>query len=651
MFPNVKISLRLQQPQYIKLISKASLLIATTISLLFFSKTASANPPAIYILTDSNTQRIPISCLEVLSVEVDTISAFEAYNSQDWINAEDYSSYFGWTKKTAWVRINVQNASNETDLLVEYQMPFVKHIDYYADVDNGIFEPTVKTGINLTSEKEYKDPYYYFDLHLDNGGTTNLLFKLQTGQQISLPFKIVPRQHLYSNSYKNRQLIYGIFFGIMLLTILYNLIIYLSTRLTIYLIYVLYTLFVSLTQFCAIGIYQNYFPFLGESFNNHALYVFVDGIGICGLYFLYLFVEVKKHVPKLSFAFVLLVASYVTSFIFLMTGLELASYLLIQANSIVGCTFAFLLSMYIGFAKKQRSAFTFLIAWTPFLVGNILFMFKDFGVLPYSELTRSGIWVGAAIQGVMLTVALADLISSLRKEKLSSQLLNLKMAQNNQDLQLELKDAQLNSLQRQMNPHFIFNALNSIRNHLNKHSDEMAGMLLEEFSRLIRTSLVHSRQQTIPISEELHFLKTYLDVEKLRFPDRFNYQLYVEKELENGDTALPPLLLQPICENAVKHAFQSREQLGTITVDIRRYNEKSILCEISDNGCGIGNKSRLKRNNYKKQSLGLKIIEQRLELLKTQGHLTNLTIEDLSNPSAHTTGTRVELILPNYEVD
>jgi LytS/YehU family sensor histidine kinase len=139
-----------------------------------------------------------------------------------------------------------------------------------------------------------------------------------------------------------------------------------------------------------------------------------------------------------------------------------------------------------------------------------------------------------------------------------------------------------------MNPHFIFNVLSSIQN-LVKKDAKAASKFITKFSRLLRTVLENSRQNFVPLEDEIEVLKNYLDLQKLRFPDLFDYQIEMDDALEGRMIAIPPMLIQPFVENAIEHGFKGIERQGLI--EIRLTNNKSasdnyINCCIVDNGIG-----------------------------------------------------------------
>lgn len=202
----------------------------------------------------------------------------------------------------------------------------------------------------------------------------------------------------------------------------------------------------------------------------------------------------------------------------------------------------------------------------------------------------------------------------------------------------------LRSLRSQMNPHFIFNALNSVNNFISKNDERSANKYLSDFSKLMRTVMENSRYEFISLSTELSILQLYLSLEHARFKDKFDYTLTVSEELSQEQTQIPPMLIQPYIENAIWHGLRYKEEKGLLAVNIQPLGE-DLVVSIEDNGIGRKKSAALKTHNQKdKDSIGLKNTEARIaiinELYKT--HM-RVTIEDLD--PATTSGTKVTVYI------
>tara|TARA_R110002051_G_scaffold46323_2_gene92924 strand:- start:1830 stop:3722 length:1893 start_codon:yes stop_codon:yes gene_type:complete len=202
----------------------------------------------------------------------------------------------------------------------------------------------------------------------------------------------------------------------------------------------------------------------------------------------------------------------------------------------------------------------------------------------------------------------------------------------------------LKSLRSQMNPHFIFNALNSVNSYIAKSDERSANRFLSDFSSLMRSVLENSEEDFIPLSKELDLLELYVKLEHSRFPDKFEYQLQVDDNIEIDKFQIPPMLLQPYIENAIWHGLRYKEEKGFLKIELHQKGENEILITISDDGIGRNRSRELKTSNQKKQqSKGMGNIEKRIAILNDMyKDRVAISISDLYEGGA---GTKVELTL------
>jgi LytS/YehU family sensor histidine kinase len=212
----------------------------------------------------------------------------------------------------------------------------------------------------------------------------------------------------------------------------------------------------------------------------------------------------------------------------------------------------------------------------------------------------------------------------------------------NQQAELEMK-----ALRAQMNPHFIFNCLNSINRFIIQNDAEKAADYLTKFAKLIRLVLEKSGHSFIPLSEELECLKLYMDLEALRFENPFIYEIKTDG-LNQEMVMVPSLLIQPFVENAIWHGLSpGQNHTGKITINLRLGN-KVLYCEISDNGIGLSGSAALKdKNRENKKSLGIELTRNRLNLADSL-HPGKLGVHfmELKDAEGNVCGTSVNLKIP-----
>lgn len=203
----------------------------------------------------------------------------------------------------------------------------------------------------------------------------------------------------------------------------------------------------------------------------------------------------------------------------------------------------------------------------------------------------------------------------------------------------------LQHLRAQMNPHFIFNSLNSINNFIARNDERSANKYLSEFSKLMRAVMENSKHPFVSIQSELDILKLYLDLEHLRFTDKFEYEFMFDPALRSEEIMVPPMLVQPYIENSIWHGLRYKDTKGKLLVQFIK-NPDHILCVVQDDGIGRKKSAELKTKNQQSgESTAIRNIEHRLKIIN-QIHNLNLkvTIIDIENDDER--GTRVEIMIP-----
>ena len=214
---------------------------------------------------------------------------------------------------------------------------------------------------------------------------------------------------------------------------------------------------------------------------------------------------------------------------------------------------------------------------------------------------------------------------------------------------------QLKALRAQMNPHFLFNCLNSVQSYITSRDPEKASVYLSKFATLVRKSLDFSELEVISVEKEREFLQDYLEInEKLRFENRMSYEIVVDDDIDEDICGIPTMIIQPYVENAIEHGIRSRED-GFIKIHFSLEDEDTILCVVEDNGLGRerARQQQLKTGYKKHISFGTKITRERLKVLfKTRKELEEqpVRIIDMKDQEGTPCGTRVEIRLPILDV-
>ncbi len=204
--------------------------------------------------------------------------------------------------------------------------------------------------------------------------------------------------------------------------------------------------------------------------------------------------------------------------------------------------------------------------------------------------------------------------------------------------QRRLRELELTAIRSQMNPHFLFNSLNSVQNLVQQNKGREAHLYLADFAGLIRKVLQNSEKEEVSLAEELEMTQQYLNLEKLRFD--FNFSIFVDENIDANNTMVPSILLQPFVENAVNHGLQNKTGNRQLKVSVTRDNTEIKIC-IEDNGIG---REAAKKIAKVKNGKGSKLMKERLEILREkQGEKYYLEISDITD---NETGTRVTIFIP-----
>jgi anti-sigma regulatory factor (Ser/Thr protein kinase) len=244
--------------------------------------------------------------------------------------------------------------------------------------------------------------------------------------------------------------------------------------------------------------------------------------------------------------------------------------------------------------------------------------------------------LGAVLFSLLLTIAIAIIIYQTNKSK---------KEQSESELKQQITEIQMQVLRAQMNPHFIFNSLNSIENFMMQNEKRLASDYLNKFTRLIRTILDSSLNQLIPLAKDMEALQLYIDLQQLRFNNKFTYHNCLDPQLQNGDYKVPSLIIQPYVENAIEHGIAHCEKKDPrINVSARLKNDY-ILYEIEDNGIGREQAALYNAQNKRHhKSVGLAITENRIRIFNSSlSTAEDVVIEDLYDENNLPRGTKVSV--------
>lgn len=252
-----------------------------------------------------------------------------------------------------------------------------------------------------------------------------------------------------------------------------------------------------------------------------------------------------------------------------------------------------------------------------------------------SALNKSRMWVIIGLFLLISFVALFIIFNQRNKLKSSKRIHELE----NKMFRLQIK------------PHFIFNVMSSIQNYMNKNEGKKAAVYLSKFARLIRNVLEETKKEFVTIEQELQMLQYYLDLQQLRFDPGFTYAFEIDEEIDPEVMKIPPMLIQPIVENAIEHGISGQFQEGHIVISFNVINS-GIEVHVRDNGKGMEKGAELRSSYIEKESFSLKILEEQLRFYSAT-YKQSFSITQISNSdkSAGPTGTEVIIQMPLQELN
>jgi len=317
-----------------------------------------------------------------------------------------------------WLRFTIKNESSASLLLLNLEYPTLDICELYYPNSTGY--NTEKLSDTYPFEKrEYKHQDFLFNVKIPKDSSSTFYLKVQSGEQMVLPIVLGTPQKI-AESKLTHDMLWGVLIGILLVMMLYNAFVFISTRDIGYLYYVAYTLFIGLTQTSLSGYTYRFIFEKSPALFNLGIVTFPALAGISLLLFAQSFLGTKQRMPKMNKVFILVIILYSLTIIFRILGFEHVSYRMIDI-----CALCLTVSVYIVIIKLSldgyRPAKLFLLAWTMFLIGIVLFVLRNLGVLPYNNFTNYTMQVGTALEVTLLSLALADRINIFKLEKEKSQ--------------------------------------------------------------------------------------------------------------------------------------------------------------------------------------------------------------------------------------
>lgn len=341
-----------------------------------------------------------------------------------------------------WLRFTVSNNTEAPSLFLSIQTPNLPEVHLYKE-QVAQLNLLQKTGSRYFFNHRQDDNVdFNFDLNLPPHTIATFYLHLVSNHPLVLPLRVGAHDAIRQAS-NTRTLIFGAYCGILLVIFFYNLFIYFSVRDRSYLLYVVYVLFLGMAQVTSSGFGFKYFWPNNAVLNTYMIVLTSSLACIMGVIFAYYFLQIEKYTPRLKWVILYFVGSYLFAILGNFAGWNAISYNILDINGIAAGVILLIASAYIA-KKGFRPAYFYLFAWSMLLLGVILYVLKNYGLLSSNDFTNYVLYIGSALESILLSIALADKINILQQERNLSQQKLLEASRKNEQLvkeqNLQLED-------------------------------------------------------------------------------------------------------------------------------------------------------------------------------------------------------------------
>ena len=559
-----------------------------------------------------------------------------------------------------WCRFKIHSPTNQKFVVFFYH---AERADLYSIKNNEASHKTLSLQLPF-HQRDFSSNKTAFLLDVPKDSIQSYYLRLKMSSGAGFPLMIytvstwIEKEHINS-------IMEGAYIGCMVIMILYNFFIYLTIRDKSYLFYILYVAFMTLTNMYLKGLafefLWNTAPALNDFVNLAACFA-----GIFAILFTASFLRISQFARFLRPVFYGIIGCYFITIIFITFQKTFIGFILTEWVSFIMSITLFGAGL-IVYKKGYKPAIYYLVAWTSLLICIVIFVLKEYNILPYNNFTANSLLVGSAVETMLLSLALANRISDYKKEKEKAQLETLVSLEENRELivnqnvllekKVEERTAQLTrsndkltksfkqlkymqsqvlksqteklkinyhkklleleakALRAQMNPHFIFNCLNSIKALIQENENEKSVVYLTTFSKLIRTLFNNAAKREISLHDEIETCKLYLQLEGMRFGEKLSYTVVIDDNVDLKSIDVPALIIQPFIENAIWHGIVPAEKGGTVQLMLIKKNG-TVKIMIEDDGIGrvASQQNKPVSGGPAHQSKGVNLTQSRLEV-------------------------------------
>ncbi|WP_051531275.1 7TM diverse intracellular signaling domain-containing protein [Clostridiisalibacter paucivorans] len=536
---------------------------------------------------------------------------------------------FGKSASTYWIRIPLDKIDssiykeyisiyNPTVTEVRLYMPVLKeNVSEYREFSSGWY-----FGENREDE-DFFYPVFKLDGNIDFDRDIYIKVYSDFTQNYKITFL---SEDEFNQAEKNNLMIHGILFGILLAVAIQNIIIYMELRDRSSLYFGIYIIFMFLYQGNLLGVYNFFFPKYTRWIMANTITISLMAMIAMVLFFREFF-RIKNFFPIYNKMLKVLFLLILLGFIFLIGNQTVLANLYAHSISNIGSIFMMFVA-FKAYNKGFRQAKLFILGWLFILISLGISFLRHYGVIPNNVMTINITFIAVAIQAVLLSTALVQMVKSLTKEKENALLLY-------KDAEKEAESNEMAFLHAQIKPHFLYNALNVIVI-LCRIDPEKARELLLDLSGFLRHTFDFKKEcNLVYLKDELEYVQTYVNIEQARFRDKLNVIYELDEII---DLKIPPLILQPLVENAIIHGIRKRNGVGKIILRVKKEDD-NFRIEVEDDGLGMTEEEidKVIHDDIDKgKGVGLTNINKRLHRFYGEG----LTIKSSPNK-----GTKISMII------
>ncbi len=405
-------------------------LVITILYFIFFKYTCLISAPIKPIIFSDPNKIIRIGdYMSIFEDKSNAISFSEVYKYNYLKISDKKVPNLGVTNSTFWIKFSIFNLSSSNEIMLEVAQPTLNNISLLYLEENGKIK-MISEGISKPFDKRvFDNQNFLFNLNIPQRTVKTYYIKLNSNDQVMFPISLGTQKTIFENLIK-KDLIFGVFLGSLLVMLLYNLFIYFIVRDPVYLYYVIYILLIILVQGSLQGYTFKYFWPNNTLLAKISIFILPALANISATLFTKNFLKIRINTPFLNKILSIIIVVLILDITIALIGLYRISFIILQLTTIIGSLILFYCA-YLIFRKGYRPAKFFLISWSFLLAGAIVFVLKDFAILPYNNLTSNSLQIGSALEVILLSFALADKINIYKKEKEEFQAQTLAALQEN----------------------------------------------------------------------------------------------------------------------------------------------------------------------------------------------------------------------------